>query len=317
MTRRVHGAVEPGSDGFRFVTERPTRPGGVVVPLPKRKLGVDYDTSWARRYPVRLARAMVLDDFSRPVLRVALSPKVIGLEHLDPVQGPMILAANHASHLDTPLLLTALPVDFRHHTVVAAASDYFFDRTWKAVVWSFAIAAIPIERTRVNRQSADTAAELLADGWSLVIFPEGGRTADGWGREFKGGASYLAKRCGVPVIPVHIRGTRPVLAKSSSRFRPGSTEIRLGDPLVLAAGEDARKFAARIEKAVAALADEAESDWWSARRRAAAGTTPPFRGPDVSAWRREWALPESARKDQPPARERASDKPWKRGKSAT
>jgi hypothetical protein len=123
MTRRVRGAVEPGRDGLRFVAEEPTRPGGVVAAAPKRKLGVDYDTAWARRYPVRLARAVVLDDFSKPVLRAALSPRVIGLEHLDPVKGPMILAANHASHLDTALLLSVLPSWLRHRTIVAAAAD--------------------------------------------------------------------------------------------------------------------------------------------------------------------------------------------------
>ncbi|MGA2529731.1 MAG: lysophospholipid acyltransferase family protein, partial [Acidimicrobiales bacterium] len=209
------------------------------------------------------------------------------------------------------LLLSVLPSWLRHRTIVAAAADYFFDRHWKAAVWSFGLGAIPMERTKVNRRSADLAARLIEDGWSLIIFPEGGRTDDGWGREFKGGASYLAKRCGVPVIPVHIRGTRAVLAKSSSRFRPGSTEIRLGDALAPSETEDARKFAARIELAVAALADEAESDWWSARQRAAAGTTPPFRGPEVSAWRRDWALPDSARKDQRASREPSSHKPWK------
>jgi len=282
------------------------------VPAPGRKLGVDYDTSWARRYPARLARAIVLDDISRPIARLALSPRVIGLEHLDPIEGPMILAANHASHLDTGLLLSSLPARLRNHTVVAAAADYFFDRRWKAALWSFGIAAIPMERSRVNRRSADLAARLIEDGWSLIIFPEGGRSSDGWGQEFKGGAAYLAKRCSVPVVPVHIRGTRAVLAKSSSRLRPGSTEIRLGDALSPQAGEDARKFAARIEHAVAALADEAESDWWSARRRAAAGTTPPFRGPEASPWRREWALPNSARKDQPADRERMGGRPWSR-----
>jgi len=43
-----------------------------------------------------------------------------------------------------------LPLEFRHHTVVAAASDYFFDRTWKSMLWSFSLAAIPIERTKVK-----------------------------------------------------------------------------------------------------------------------------------------------------------------------
>jgi 1-acyl-sn-glycerol-3-phosphate acyltransferase len=299
----------PGSP-LGFLAKRPTYPGGVPLAPPERDLGVDYDTGWARRYPVRVARAMVLDDVTRPLTRALLSPKVIGLDHLDPITGPVILASNHASHLDTGLLLSSLPVRMRHRTVIAAAADYFFDRRWKAAMWSFTIGAIPMERTKVNRRSADLAATLLEDGWNLIIFPEGGRSADGWGQEFKGGAAYLAKRCSVPVVPVHLRGTRSVLAKDSSRLRPGATEIRLGDPLVPAEDEDARRFAGRIEQAVAALADEAESDWWAARRRAAAGTTPPFRGPDASPWRRAWTLPESARKDQP-ARTKPGDKgPW-------
>jgi 1-acyl-sn-glycerol-3-phosphate acyltransferase len=312
VTRRVRGAAASGREGLRFVTEKPTRPASVAVPMPRRSLGVDYDTTWARRYPVRLARAVFLDDVTRPILRVAMSPRVIGSEHLDPIEGPMILAANHASHLDAGLLLSHLPPRLRHRTMVAAAADYFFDRRWKAAFWSFGIAAIPMERTKVNRRSADLAARLIEEGWSLIIFPEGGRSADGWGQEFKGGAAYLAKRCEVPVVPVHIRGTRAVLAKSSSRLRPGSTEIRFGDALMPDDGEDARRFAARIEHAVAALADEAESDWWSARRRAATGTTPPFRGPEASPWRREWALPDSARKDQPVARDRRRREPWSR-----
>ena len=299
MTPPARGEVSPSRGAARFLAEKPTRPGGVVAPVPRRRLGTDYDTAWARRYPVRLARAMVLDDFSKPVLRLALSPRVIGLEHLDPIEGPMILAANHASHLDTALLLSVLPSRLRHHTIVAAAADYFFDRHWKAAVWSFGLGAIPMERSKVNRRSADLAAGLIDDGWSLIIFPEGGRTSDGWGREFKGGASYLAKRCHVPVVPVHIKGTRAVLAKSSSRFRPGSTEIRFGDALSPDDAEDARKFAARIEKAVAVLADEAESDWWqrgagppSARPRRSEGPRwPPGVGSGPSPARRARTSP--------------------------
>ena len=137
----------------------------------------------------------------------------------------MIFAANHASHIDTPLLLTTLPVEFRHRTVVAAASDYFFDRTWKSVLWSFALAAIPIERSKVNRKSADTAAELLEDGWNLVIFPEGGRSPDGWTQPFRGGAAYLARRTGRPVVPVYLHGTRHVLPKTRGGRGAGARRV--------------------------------------------------------------------------------------------
>jgi 1-acyl-sn-glycerol-3-phosphate acyltransferase len=63
--------------------------------------------------------------------------------------------------------------------------------------------AIPIDRTR-NRKSADLAAELIEDGWSILIFPEEAG-ADGWGQPFRGGAAYLSVRTEAPVVPIHSR----------------------------------------------------------------------------------------------------------------
>ena len=177
----------------RFPFAAPSWPATVERPDPERKVGLDYDHEWSRRYPVRLARAVVMDNLARPAARLLAPATIRGLEHLQHVEGPVIFASNHLSHMDTPLLLTTLPVEFRHRTVVAAASDYFFDRTWKAVLSSFALATIPIERSKVNRKSGDTAAELIEDGWNLVIFPEGGRSPDGWTQPFTAGAAYLAR----------------------------------------------------------------------------------------------------------------------------
>ena len=200
----------------RFPLAAPSWPTSVERPDPERKVGLDYDHEWSRRYPVRLARAIVLDNVARPAARILAPATVRGLEHLEHLDGPVIFAANHASHIDTPLLLTTLPAQFRHRTVVAAASDYFFDRTWKSVLWSFALAAIPIERSRVNRASIDTAAGLIKDGWNLVIFPEGGRSPDGWTQPFHpASAGYLGRRTGRPVVPVYLHGTRHVLPKTS------------------------------------------------------------------------------------------------------
>jgi 1-acyl-sn-glycerol-3-phosphate acyltransferase len=296
----------------RLPLAKPTWPATVERPDPERKLGLDYDHQWSRRYPARLARAMVMDNLARPVGRLLAPATVRGLEHLGHIDGPVIFAANHASHVDTPLLLTNLPVEFRHHTVVAAASDYFFDRTWKSVLWSFSLAAIPIERTKVNRRSADTAAELLAEGWNLVIFPEGGRSPDGWTQAFRGGAAYLARRTGRPVVPVYLHGTRHVLPKSleeegrapggsgtesrrGSRLRRSPISVLFGAPLTPDEGENAHRFSDRVEAAVATLSREVHADWWQARRAVSAvdpvaGAETSHRGPDAPAWRRAWAL---------------------------
>jgi 1-acyl-sn-glycerol-3-phosphate acyltransferase len=289
---------------LRFVLDRPSRPGAVAPVAPENKVGVAYDTTWARRYPVRLARVVVLDSLTCPLARAICRPEIEGAEQLDRLNGPAIFVANHSSHLDVTLLLSCLPPKIRHRTVVAAAADYFFDTRVKSALWAGWLNSIPMERVRVNRRSADIAAELIEDGWNLLVFPEGGRSRDGWGEEFKGGAAYLAKRCNVPVVPIHLHGTRAVLRRGSLRLRPGQTEVRFGPPARPAAEEDARRFSIQLEQAVAVLSDEAESDWWSARRRAASGQTPSLRGPDMSPWRRSWEL-SSARGGESRARSRS------------
>ena len=298
VTARLRGA----SARAGFPWSAPTWPSGLERPAPEREVGADYDTAWARRYPARLARAVVVDNVTRPLAHVVASPRVEGAEMLSLVEAPVIFAANHASHLDTPLLLSVLPSGLRHRTVVAAAADHFFDRRWKAHLWAGALNAIPIDRQRVNRRSAELAATLLAEGWSLVIFPEGGRSPDGWFQTFRGGAAYLAVRSGRPVVPVHLSGTWRLLPKEGRGLRRGRTAVRFGMPLRPDEDEDARRFGARIERTLAAMADESGTDWWSARRRAAAGTTPPASGPEASPWRRAWALgadPAETRRDDP------------------
>ena len=280
--------------GPRFPLGKPNWPASIPRPAVKRRTGVDYDTDWARNYGSRLARAVIVDDVLRPVLRLVASPTVHGEDRLAGLESPAIFVANHHSHLDTSLLLTSLPERFRHKAVVAAAADYFFTTRAKGAMSALAIGAIPMERTKVGRRSADLAAELLEDGWNLIMFPEGGRSPDGWGRAFRGGAAYLALRCGRPIVPLYLEGTGR-LWKRGARWpkvagKGEGVHLVFGSPMWPHDGEDARRLAARVEQAVAALADEWSTDWWSARRRAAAGATPALTGPAAGAWRRAWAL---------------------------
>ncbi len=285
-----------------FPLRAPTAPVGVEVPAAPAHKGHDYDTSWARRGPARWTRAALVEGPMRAVVRGLSAPTRAGADRLAELRGPVIFAANHHSHLDTPLLLTSIPARWRHRVVVAAAADYFFATRAASVASALAINAFPIDRGRVSRESADRAAELLADRWSLLIFPEGGRSPDGWGQGHRGGAAYLSIRTGVPVVPVHLDGTSRIFARGDRVPKPGTTRVTFGAPLQPAEGEDARRLAARIEEAVAVLADEATSDWWAARRRAHRGTTPSLTGPDTASWRRAWALEDRrGRRRRPPA----------------
>lgn len=276
-----------------FPFSAPTVPGGVEVPPRRPRAGSDYDTAWSRRYPARLARAALVEAVARPAVAALAKPERHGLDRLDRLAGdggPVIFAANHHSHVDTPLLVTSIPEPWRHRLFVGAAADYFFRTPVTSALSALALGAIPIERAKVGRRSADRAAGLLRDGWSMLIFPEGGRSPDGWGQRFRGGAAYLALRCDVPVVPVHIAGTGRILRKGRKLPSPATARVTFGSPVVPGPDDDSRRLAAAIERAVAGLADEATTDWWQARRRAHAGDSPALVGPDAPAWRRAWAL---------------------------
>lgn len=263
--------------------------------LPARHSVFPHD--WSRRAPAIAAREVAQRAGLQPLFRSQVRTRVEGLDVLSQLQGPVIFAANHASHLDTPLILLSLPDEWRRRVAVAAAADYFFDTWWRAVGSSLLFNTFPIER-RGGSMSA-TPGEVLADGWSLVIFPEGTRSPDGWMRSFQLGAAYLARKHDVPVVPIAHRGTYAAMPRGQGWPSPGRRQltIRFGEPLRAAPGESVRDFAPRIKDAVATLLDEDRTTWWESRRRAASGRTPDPSGPDVAQWRRVWEQSESPSAD--------------------
>ena len=94
----------------------------------------------------------------------------------------------------------------------------------------------------------------------------------------------------MPVVPVHLAGTGRILPKGAKRLQPGRTVVTFGTPIRADEGESSSRFAARLEAAVTALADEATTDWYTARKRAHAADSPALTGPAAGAWRRTWAL---------------------------
>lgn len=278
-----------------FPYRAPSTPRG-VAPAPKETTtGAHYDTAWARRLPARMTRAAIVDGPMRLLVSGLAAPDRRGRDRLESLEGPAIFAANHHSHLDTPLLLTSIPEPWRHKLIVGAAADYFFATRMTSALSSLVIGAVPIERSKVSRRSADQAAALVDAGWSLLLFPEGGRSPDGWGQPFRGGAAYLAQKTGRPVVPIHLEGTGRILRKGRSLPRPSTTSVTFGRPLQPRDDENATRFAARLEAEIAALADEASSDWYRARLRAHAGASPDLAGPESGRWRRAWALGDRSR----------------------
>ena len=292
----VHKVLRP-IRGLGFPYRKPMVPKGVVVPADPSKLGANYETGWARSSAAKAARAVVTNGPMRAFVKAIASPQVVGLDRLTDLQRlddtpPVIFAPNHHSHIDTPLIITVVPEPWRSTLVVAAAADYFFDTRVKGALAALTLNAFPIDREVTSRKSSDELRRLIEDGWSLVIYPEGGRSPDGWGQEFKGGAAYLASRTGAAVVPVFIDGTGSIYGKGMKRLKPGTTKVVFGSPMLPVEGESTRRFNARIEAAVTALGDEALTDFWTARQRSAQGTNPKLTGPEYNGWRRQWALAE-------------------------
>ncbi len=175
-----------------------------------------------------------------PALRTLFPTRVSGRRHI-PTSGPAIIAPNHLSVFDSPVLIGALP---RKCTFIGKA-EYLDD--WKTRTLFPAFGMIPVERSGgVAAQAAlDQATEVLDRGELFVIFPEGTRSRDGLLHRGKTGVARLAMRTGAPIIPIGLRGTdrvqpadqpvprmfRRVKVAIGSAIDPGESIERTGDAM--------------------------------------------------------------------------------------
>jgi 1-acyl-sn-glycerol-3-phosphate acyltransferase len=255
----------------------------------------EFPTDWARTPVARAVREGVHRLGFGPLLRTEVRLQVSGADRLLGIEAPVVFVANHSSHLDTAVILEALPPEWRRRTTVAAAADYFFDAWWRAVGSALIFNTFPIERRA--GMNARTLERLLDEGWNILVFPEGTRSPDGWTRQFRPGAAYLASGKAVPIVPIAVVGSFAAMPKGQGWPSSGRPVVRIcfGAPMSAKPGEEPRAFNARLHDAVAHLLDEERSTWWAAARRAADGTTPAPEGPQVAEWRRLWAQTEPVR----------------------
>jgi 1-acyl-sn-glycerol-3-phosphate acyltransferase len=170
---------------------------------------VSDDVVWARSEPACAVREALLSAVFRPLIALYARREVSGAKHLDTVEGPVVFVANHCSHMDTPLMLRALPWRWRHRTGTAAAADYFYKRRLMAMAVSLAFNTVPVDRTsgRGQPDAVSVLDRLLEEDWSILVFAEGTRSRTGAVGPLQSGAAVLAARHGVPIVPIYIGGT--------------------------------------------------------------------------------------------------------------
>lgn len=157
--------------------------------------------------------------------------RVEGLERIAP-DGSYVIASNHLSYMDTPVVLANIPVQFRF-----LAKRGLFQIPFLGTHLARAgHIPVPREDPRAAVKTMSTAAEVIRSrGISMLVFPEGGRSRDGTMMPFKEGAAYIAIKAGVPIVPVTLIGTREVLPFGAGRIRPGKVELRIGEPIATGA----------------------------------------------------------------------------------
>lgn len=161
--------------------------------------------------------------------------RVRGVEHV-PDEGGALIAANHLSHLDPPVVGSAIP---RRTYYFAAA--YLF----KNPIFGFIIRkcyAFPVRRGAADRAALKAAIELLELGELLTMFPEGTRSRTGELGEFDLGAALAASRAGVPIVPCAISGTNLALPRDGTRITRSRIAVSFAEPIDrLQFGEKPRK----------------------------------------------------------------------------
>ena len=183
--------------------------------------------------------------------------RVSGREHV-PAKGGAVIAANHCSYLDPPVMAGCS----NRRIVHFMARDTLFSNP--VARWFFPrVGVIALDRTKGDLGALKKAIATLKDGQVIGLFPEGTRSPDGQMREAKGGIGFLIAKGDVPVVPLYISGTFAAFPKGADKLRPGRLVARFGPPIspdeipaAMPAKNDYEALGALVMSRIRALAEE-------------------------------------------------------------
>jgi len=213
---------------------------------------------WARRAPARFVREGIMLCVLAPLIALYVRRRQAGSDTFEGLEPPVVMVANHASHLDTPVILRALPRAWRKRTVVAAAADYFYASKMVGGAFSLVFNTIPLDRKGggLRGAAAEHLHRLLDDRWSLLLFPEGTRSRDGGLGEMRAGAAVLAAEHDACIVPIYVDGTHEAMPPGQSWprrlhgrlvSRRHKVSVRFGKPIHPEPDEESRHVIARVQ----------------------------------------------------------------------
>lgn len=212
----------------------------IDLPLFQRLMSQSLETvgpqTWQITPPARWIRRMMRGYAYTKWEKQYFKPfKFTGQEKIATINGPCIVIANHASHLDQYALLAALPERIRSNIYFGAAADRWFlkgRKEWTLQPWyqSLVIGSYPIQRGGGSK-TLDYPKWLLDQGCNLMLFPEGTRSRGHDLAKFKHGVSVLALEKKVPVVPVYMTGLKAIRPPGSREMVPGPVTSHILDPI--------------------------------------------------------------------------------------
>jgi long-chain acyl-CoA synthetase len=235
-------------DVERIVSERTTE--ATAYPYPK----------WAMCFPMTWLRPIVYHLFLLPLTWIMCRVRVIGVEQLHHVKGPVLFISNHVTDVDAGLIVSALPVRWRLRLAIGMQGERLRDWRFGSLRFKvgYALAAglfnvFSLPRESGFRQSFAYAGEAMDHGWSVLIFPEGTETKDGRMQPFRAGIGLLAAELRVPVVPIMLRGLFELKQKRQFFVRPGRVSVTFGEPIEFSAKQTPAEITKVLELRVREL----------------------------------------------------------------
>jgi 1-acyl-sn-glycerol-3-phosphate acyltransferase len=144
---------------------------------------------------------------------------------------PCIITPNHSSHMDTVAVFASLPLSYVNRIFALAAKDYFFRNS--AITFTARLIAniIPLDRTGAEKTGLHICLSKQREGNSILMFPEGTRSATGDMGLFKKGAIMLSREAKIPIIPTYIQGALASMPKAANFPRPVEITVVYGERL--------------------------------------------------------------------------------------
>lgn len=185
--------------------------------------------------------------------KILFSLKVVGNEHI-PAEGGVIVASNHVSYLDPPLLGCAI----KRRVNFMAREGLFRIPVLGCFIKKFN--AFPVKRDKADRTAIKKAISLLKNGEIVVMFPEGARSKDGLLQKPKPGIGLITTLSGASVVPAYIKGTEVSMPPGIWNIRFSPVTIYFGDPVNFSTMKDYQGIGQKIMDRIAEIKDTVDRE---------------------------------------------------------